>query len=138
MRLYLAGPMRGYPEFNFPAFRQHSAELRAMGHEVFSPAEKDEEEYGSAVSASATGDLDEAKLATGFDLRKALFLDMEFICKKADGIALLRGWEGSAGACAESATAKALGLKRYIQTDDGWREIDRNGHLMSGKLAVVN
>src|ERR1700692_3189697 len=128
MKLYLAGPLRGYKDFNFPAFRKAAMQLRAMGHEVFAPHEKDEEEYGQEVGKSETGDLSLASKTTGFDLRKALFLDLEFICKQADGVALLQGWEASSGAAAESATARALGLKRFLQTvDDLWQEINSHG-----------
>ena len=39
MRVYLAGPMTGLPDFNYPAFNAAAAELRAMGFDVANPAE---------------------------------------------------------------------------------------------------
>lgn len=112
MKLYLAGPMRGIPEFNFPAFHEAAAALRAMGHEVFSPAERDIERHnGVDISKGNTaGDETAAAAQHGFDLRVALGEDLEWICKHAEGIALLPGWENSKGANAEFATALALGL----------------------------
>ncbi len=38
-RLYLAGPMSGYAEHNFPEFNRVAALLRAEGYEIFNPAE---------------------------------------------------------------------------------------------------
>jgi len=111
MKIYIAGPMRGIPEFNYPAFHAAAAKLRADGHEVFSPAEKDLERDGvDWGKAQADGDLKAAE-AKGFSLRVALGDDLEFICKHADAVALLRGWENSKGACAERAAAIALGLE---------------------------
>lgn len=37
--LYVAGPMSGYPESNYPEFNRASARLRAAGFEVVNPAE---------------------------------------------------------------------------------------------------
>ena len=110
-KVYLAGPMRGYPEFNFPAFHAAARMLREAGHHVFSPAEKDIERHGKDISAdNATGDVKEATEKHGFSLRDALHDDMVWICKHATAIALLPGWENSNGANAEHALAKALGL----------------------------
>lgn len=111
MKIYLAGPMRGYPEFNFPAFHKVAAMLRAQGHLVFNPAERDNERHGKDISkGNATGDEAVAAKEHGFNLRVALCDDLTFICKEAECIALLPGWMGSKGAKAEKATAEALGL----------------------------
>ena len=39
MKIYIAGPMSGYEDLNYPAFAQTAAVLRNAGHEVVSPAE---------------------------------------------------------------------------------------------------
>ena len=112
MKLYLAGPMRGIPEFNFPAFAKATFLLRYLGHEVFNPAEKDCEQYGTDISkGNATGSEQQAAAQHGFNLREALGVDLAWICTHADGIALLPGWRNSKGATAEHATAVALGLE---------------------------
>lgn len=117
VKLYLAGPMRGIPEFNFPMFKHVAAQLRAVGHEVFNPAERDEQIHGPNVSKSPTGSLTDI-VQTGFSLREALGADLDWICTHADGIALLPGWEHSKGAQAEKAVAEALGLQvLYINED---------------------
>ena len=38
MRLYLAGPMSGIKDFNFPAFNEAAEHLRKLGYEVFNPS----------------------------------------------------------------------------------------------------
>lgn len=111
-KIYLAGPMRGYPEFNFPNFRRYAQNLRDCGFEVFSPAERDIEFHGTDISkGNITGDENEARDKHGFDLRHALGDDLAWICREADIIALMPGWEKSKGASAEYATALALGLE---------------------------
>lgn len=110
MKIYVAGPMRGIPEFNFPAFHAAADKLRAEGHEVFNPAERDNERHGTDISkGNETGDESIAAAQHGFNLREALAADLEWICLTADAIAMLPGWENSKGATAERATAIALG-----------------------------
>jgi hypothetical protein len=112
MRIYLAGPMRGLKEFNFPEFHTYASKLRSEGHEVFSPAERDTERLGVDMSEhNLTGDEEEASRVHGFNLREALAEDMMYICRKAEAVALLPGWENSRGARAEKAAAEALGLR---------------------------
>lgn len=114
MKIYLAGPMRGYENFNFPAFDFAAEALRMEGHEVFSPAERDRKIHGTKLENNKTGDEKEAAANTGFSLRDALADDTQYIAKHADAIALLPGWEKSSGANAELALAKALGLTQIV------------------------
>lgn len=112
MRIYLAGPMRGFPQFNYPAFHEAAAKLRAEGHEVFSPAERDIERHGTDIGAgNADGDEAKAVAEHGFSRREALADDTQWICRNADAIALMSGWAYSSGARAEKALAVALGLE---------------------------
>lgn len=114
MKIYLAGPMRGIKEFNFPAFHAAAAKLREVGHFVFSPAEKDNERHGTDISkGNETGDEVYASKQHGFSLREALAADLAWICAEADAVVLLPGWKNSKGATAERATAIALGLEVF-------------------------
>jgi hypothetical protein len=105
MRIYLSGPMSGYPEDNFPAFYKAAAELRAAGHEVYNPPEDTDKVLSDA--------------GIPITLRACLSKDLSWICDHAEGIALMLGWERSKGANAENATAIALGLKRMFQDIEG-------------------
>lgn len=114
MKYYIAGKMRGIPNFNFPAFFAAHRLLLDEDHEVFNPAARDIQIHGHEVQDSPTGD--EKDIAyLGFDLKETFLADLTYICKEADAIALLPGWETSKGATAEKAVAEALGLKiRYL------------------------
>jgi hypothetical protein len=107
MRIYLAGPMRGIPNFNFPAFAAGAALLRVQGHEVFSPAERDENRHNPRMF-KGTGDITKIEGKKGFSLREVLGADLDWIAKNADAVVLLPGWEFSKGAQAERALAIAL------------------------------
>jgi hypothetical protein len=106
MKIYLAGPMRGIADFNYPAFDAGAAHLRSLGHEVFNPAQHDRETGHDLTGSTGNEDLS----SLGFDLRSALGADLDWICTQADAVAVLPGWENSKGARAEVATALALGL----------------------------
>ncbi len=103
MKIYLSGPMRGKPQFNFPAFHKAAQMLREAGHEVFNPAERDEQIYGADFSTRSD--------TSTFNLREALAADCAYISLQAEGIAMLPGWNRSKGAQAELALARALELE---------------------------
>lgn len=109
-KIYIAGPMRGIKDFNFPAFFAAEEELKAQGYIVFNPARRDEDHCGKGFAKSETGTLSDIT-DTKFSLRNALHDDTTFISLHADAIALLPGWEKSKGANAEHALAVALGLE---------------------------
>ena len=109
-RYYVAGPMRGIAEFNFPAFDAATIKLRAAGYEVFSPAERDRDKNFNPIGMSGKQETVEEFSAIGFDLRDALACDCEFICRTATHIFMLPGWARSTGATAERALAISLGI----------------------------
>jgi hypothetical protein len=95
MKLYLAGPMTGYPDFNKPLFAAESARLRALGFEIVNPAELNEGNDGDWLACMR---VDIAAIMT----------------EKCDGIALLQGWEQSRGAPIEHRLMRDLGLRVYM------------------------
>ena len=103
--IYIAGPMRGVPEFNFPSFYEAEEMLKKQGWNVFNPARNDVENYGLNTTG-LKGDMGELP---EFNLRDALAWDMQRICESG-AIYMLQGWEHSTGARAEHALAIALGL----------------------------
>lgn len=98
-KVYIAGPMRGYDQFNFPAFDDAADFLRTCGYEVISPAEMDRELGFDETKNSLEGlDLDDARKR---DLEAVMLVDM---------VAVLPGWRQSKGARAEVALAEWRGI----------------------------
>lgn len=89
-KTYIAGPMTGIKDLNFPAFHQAAEWLRGMGHEVVNPAEINPDHH---MSWEACMRSDIAELVT------------------CDAIMLLPGWEDSRGAKLEHHIAERLGLR---------------------------
>ena len=104
-KIYIAGPMSGYPEFNFPAFYAAETALRSIGFEPINPANKDAEQDPDP-EAYATGDhvLVQEK---GFDFKAAYLWDVTQVIE-GDGIYMLSGWQFSPGAVGEHAVAVAM------------------------------
>lgn len=110
MRLYVAGPMSGYPEHNFPAFREAAEVLRDMGHDVTSPVEMDE---------SAGFDSETAPNVEAGSEQWASFLarDVIVIAGDVEGVVVIEGWEKSRGAALEVHVARELGKPIYRLSD---------------------
>ena len=62
MRVYLAGPMTGLPQFNFPAFDNAEKDLQARGYDVVPPADLHDPVVREQALASTDGALNVARL----------------------------------------------------------------------------
>jgi hypothetical protein len=91
MRIYVAGPMSGYLDCNYPAFHAAATAWRAAGWEVVNPAENFGGQQGLPYADYMRQDL--TQLLT------------------CDAIALLPGWEKSKGASLEHHVAVVLELR---------------------------
>lgn len=117
MKVYIGGPMRGLPQFNFPAFDSLAAWLRRIGWDVANPAEHDRAVIGQDILETAPGyaegDIGTWVEATGFSFADAMRWDLNEVLKR-DGIVLLPGWENSTGARYERAVAEAAGKQVWL------------------------
>lgn len=110
---YIAGKMRSVPFFNFPAFDAAAAMLREQGHFVLSPAEHDREDLGLNPDDFPTGQFSDQGWTESMIrhfMRQAFAWDMAAVCR-ATTIALLPGWQESAGTAVELAAANLLKLE---------------------------
>lgn len=106
-RIYIAGPMRGVPYYNFPAFIRAKARLVGTW-DVVSPVDLDASVNFDAMTLPETTDWHE--IPPGFDLKAAIKRDVDAILT-CDAIYMLDFWWNSKGASAEFAVAKWLGLQ---------------------------
>jgi len=89
-RIYIAGPMTGLPELNFPAFHRAAQLLRARGFDAVNPAE---------INADPSA---------GWQVCMRMDIAHLVTC---DAVALLPGWERSRGAALEHHIATALSMR---------------------------
>ena len=98
---YLAGPMTGIAQFNFPAFDDAANRLRECGINVISPAEMDDPETRAAALASVDGRLLNGA-SGGHTWGSFLARDVRIVADRVHGIIFLPGWEKSRGARLEA------------------------------------
>jgi len=107
VKLYLAGPMTGIKDFNYPAFHAAAAQLRAAGYEVVNPAEMPL----PAVVTGADGVIKGTDDPQAFQAYMAVCLPE---LRRCGGIALLDGFTKSKGALEELRVATRLKLRREL------------------------
>lgn len=114
MRLYLAGPMSGIEQFNFPAFYDAAEKLRAAGHDIVSPAEMDADDgIDEEAMSSEDGDATKLSLTWAQLLARDVMILGDETEVAVDGIVFLPGWIASRGARLEAFTA-LLSRKFYF------------------------
>lgn len=114
--VYIAGPMRGIPLYNFPAFDFAAEAMKKVGLAVVSPANIDRANGFDPRDLPA--DFDWHQIPPDLDLPTIVDRDLRAL-QQCDGIFMLKGWKGSTGAKAELAVAKWLGLEVIFQSIDG-------------------
>lgn len=102
-RIYIAGPMRGLPQYNYPAFNAAEEWLELQGLEVVNPVDTSNN-HGTPDQIEADPDL-------LFDVMESEKREIE--C--CDAIYLLKGWEKSVGARCELKVALDNGLEIVVQ-----------------------
>jgi Domain of unknown function (DUF4406) len=112
LKVYVCGPMRSVPFFNFPAFDAAAVKLMARGYKPLSPADIDRKHGFDAMLMDVTWDWN--KIPEHLNLPSIVRRDVLAIIDEADGYCTLPGWEQSKGARAEVALCQWLGLKEVV------------------------
>lgn len=116
MRVYIAGPMAGYPYFNFPLFNTTAKSLRLVGYDVVNPAEHDIAKYPDLPTWPGYSNGD-TSVCPKFDLAACLKWDFQNVMD-CDAIVMLPGWERSSGACDERRVAERTGVRVFLAVFD--------------------
>lgn len=113
LRIYIAGPMTGVPQFNFPAFDNARDRWQHRGWEVTSPADMDREYWREHFGCEFDLDNRDPRIVAGGDIYEEwLRMDVAALAR-CDAVALLPGWEKSKGVARELLVARALNLPLY-------------------------
>jgi hypothetical protein len=110
MKVYIAGPMSGYKDWNFPAFFEAERQLLALGYEVINPAHNDGATVQEALESA--GSPDRPNNMWAWYMRRDLPHVME-----VDALCVLPGWQNSKGAKLEVHVATAIGIPLMVLKD---------------------
>lgn len=114
MKLYIAGPMTGLPEFNYPAFNAAAKALAEVGYETLNPVDN----------------VPDVEKPTWLDFMRMSLVQIS----QADGLAVLPGWQDSRGADIEVTLANDLGLPVRMVRD--WTETTPAQSLSTSRAQV--
>jgi hypothetical protein len=135
---YLAGPMSGIPQFNYPKFHKITKELRDAGYTVINPVEEDSPELQDILKASKDGLVEgkhhyEHKVAVaGETWGDVLARDIQTIFNRCDGVVVMDGWEKSRGARLEVFVANLCGRSINVYRGSGVIEGMSEGEYLRG------
>ena len=111
--IYVAGPMRGHHDYNYPAFDRQARILKQQGWMVINPADMDREKEqpdADPLEFDPTKSYGDSEF-----MRGTLKRDLVAICDKCTAIYMMSGWESSRGAQTEWHLAKALGIEIFYE-----------------------
>ena len=113
--IYIAGPMRNIPFYNFPAFDRAQAHLESEGWNVISPAQIDRDHGFDPKDMPVDSDWNDLSTLP-FTIEECWERDMEAV-SSCDAIYMLKGWQTSTGAQAEYWTARWLRKEVIFQPE---------------------
>lgn len=129
-KVYIAGPMSGHDDWNFPAFFEAERQLLGMGYEVINPAHNDGPTVELALKSA--GEPSNPNHTWAYYMKR----DLPHVLG-VDAICLLPGWQKSKGASLEVTVAKAIGLPLMILKDGELRPrievVGLSGYARAGK-----
>lgn len=111
MKLYISGPITGYPNKNREAFEEVAAVVKQLGHDPVTPF-----------------DLNVVEPVESTDWVANMKRDLKFV-PTVDGFVMLDDWEKSKGACVEVAVAYFLEIPLY--------KLDDRGELIAEKAVAT-
>lgn len=118
-KMFLSGPMTGYPDWNHAMFNKIAAEFRMAGFEVCSPSDF----FGGDTT-----------LERSMYMRESVKWLLE-----ADTVILLPGWQESEGAKLEAKIAHELGLiiVEYVEDEHHRDQLDERDMQIFAKSQLI-
>jgi hypothetical protein len=125
LRIYISGPITGYPLGNKPAFSLAKESLTKKGHEVISPFDDESQEATDETLKDNYGD----------KYWKVLSDDV-YKLSKVEALVFLPGWEQSKGARLEAYIGLLNGFPMFEYRENGWVLDELTASFVAGVCAA--